>query len=452
MKRPSFISKPYESIFFEWISPTLSDNVTCVMSYKGGHGLQASGVILKNAVLASVSSSVWEPYSALRAVREVSINNPIAFSNLLGISRKYSPQQAENLVKSVSLAFNLISDKNKDFPYIQFLRQSSFPSNTKAIPHPLQMSDGYIALLGDCSLANKAIKSRQHFYGTIVDAILGPNYKDKAAFTWAMGTVLSRALSGNSFPFTLVPGLDLANHSPQPNSKHEYDSTSGLFTLTATKDIAEGEEICISYGTQRDNISMIALYGFMDPDNNNDVLIVPLQLHSKDSKGLNNTSQPSVGTVPVPINLTTLLNLPEDRRRLMRSVNTGKDINQENIETVLRVCLEVLHPLLTRVRETDMKSNGTGDSNGNDTTSSPTSLPLNPGNELLHANKVLDSIAEAAVSFLSHSASPRLVDESVDPRWIETCEILRSREQDGWQTLWVCCETYISTLRLLHQR
>lgn len=70
----------------------------------------------------------------------------------------------------------------------------------------------------------------------------------------------------------LVPKIDLANHSFQPNADWEVDFAKGTITLVATQDITKGEPVCICYGSDLDNAQLMRVFGFVVPGNPNDRL------------------------------------------------------------------------------------------------------------------------------------------------------------------------------------
>ena len=79
---------------------------------------------------------------------------------------------------------------------------------------------------------------------------------------------------------TLVPYLDLLNHSNDYNSWFYYDEKRDGFVLFAIKDIEKNEEITISYG-KLNNIYLYTMYGFTIKDN----LYKPsISLEVKDTK------------------------------------------------------------------------------------------------------------------------------------------------------------------------
>jgi hypothetical protein len=122
-----------------------------------------------------------------------------------------------------------------------------------------------------------------------------------------MSLILSRGISGSDrhghpLPLSLVPYIDIANHCsatalPEtsaadvidststvrgPNAEVHFDATTGAYSLRALRDVLKDEEVCISYGSERNNSSFLALYGFYDHSaSTNDVLVVDvLQDHA----------------------------------------------------------------------------------------------------------------------------------------------------------------------------
>lgn len=59
---------------------------------------------------------------------------------------------------------------------------------------------------------------------------------------------MSRGLSGDQFPFTLVPVLDFVNHNTgKHNAIHSYDNKTETFKLIASKDIKAQEEVYLYF-------------------------------------------------------------------------------------------------------------------------------------------------------------------------------------------------------------
>ena len=85
---------------------------------------------------------------------------------------------------------------------------------------------------------------------------------------WSISVVLSRASSSfeGGAPFTLLPYFDLMNHSLQPSSDYYFDHKTQMFVVKSCRDIAEGEEITIDYGEEKDMYKMLRIYGFIDEE------------------------------------------------------------------------------------------------------------------------------------------------------------------------------------------
>lgn len=95
---------------------------------------------------------------------------------------------------------------------------------------------------------------------------------------WAASMVNSRCfadeVSGEAISL-VVPCADMANHSTSPNASYRLNTEIGCFQLIAERDVAAGEEVCISYlGTQptKSNDQMLKDHGFIIPGNAKDRL------------------------------------------------------------------------------------------------------------------------------------------------------------------------------------
>lgn len=100
---------------------------------------------------------------------------------------------------------------------------------------------------------------------------------------WALSAVRSRSLllaaAGGSAGApgrsrgaltALVPVIDLANHSFDPNAEVAYDAASGSVQLRPLRPVAAGEALSIDYGCRRDNLDLMCDYGFLETSNIND--------------------------------------------------------------------------------------------------------------------------------------------------------------------------------------
>ncbi|GLI65702.1 hypothetical protein VaNZ11_009213 [Volvox africanus] len=84
-----------------------------------------------------------------------------------------------------------------------------------------------------------------------------------------------------------VPWACLLNHDSSPNASFEADlgkrrfqvmQRSSGFSFLTTKSLVPGEELCISYGEDLDNVQLAVRYGFCTPGNTNDRLPMPPEL------------------------------------------------------------------------------------------------------------------------------------------------------------------------------
>jgi len=87
---------------------------------------------------------------------------------------------------------------------------------------------------------------------------------DANAFAWAFAAVTSRAFrpGGPTSPGTMLPLIDMCNHSFAPNARVVGTSRPGDLAMLASKDIQENEPILLSYG-KLPNDFLLLDYGFV---------------------------------------------------------------------------------------------------------------------------------------------------------------------------------------------
>jgi hypothetical protein len=222
-----------------------------------GAGIRASQKIETGSVIMRVPKQMWIPYSAEYSVHAAKSMNPTFLNSIVTLSNKIlpnSPQQADNLIKSSCLATLLTLGRNEPEAerqiYVDFLMKATFPFAKDVGPHPLLRTNKEIDeyLLG--TRAHKAIATRRKMFGYLALQLFGGDSNAAAImrqdFLWAMGIIQSRALSSaepsRPMPFSLVPGLDLTNHSSsKENAEHRYLAGSGDFELVAKTNIEAGE-------------------------------------------------------------------------------------------------------------------------------------------------------------------------------------------------------------------
>lgn len=88
----------------------------------------------------------------------------------------------------------------------------------------------------------------------------------------------------------MVPVLDLANHSSNPNAYYDEDdndqSAGVQLLLRPGVSISAGEEVTISYGEGKSGAEMLFSYGFLDPTRSTDNVTLPLKPLDDDPLGM----------------------------------------------------------------------------------------------------------------------------------------------------------------------
>ena len=231
-----------------------------------GHGLLSAKAAAQGSVLLELRREAWEPYSASAARTEFCSSKE--FQSMLDTIRVplgVRDEQKKTFEESVCLATKLLSAKDMGTsPYVSFLEENSWPKVRSRPVHPLLLPAASLGLLSECA-AYRGMMARKRFHSIVGEFLFTADNLN--AYLWAMSLVLSRGISGRGYPFTMVPFLDLANHSMMPNCAVHYSEISGSFSLQTVRDIEEGEELTISYGDARNNSSIVGLYGFYEQDN-----------------------------------------------------------------------------------------------------------------------------------------------------------------------------------------
>jgi len=157
---------------------------------------------------------------------------------------------------------------------------------------PLCMPEGMLCELQDDDMEHKAVEQKERLRGLFPG--LGVPMEDDGP-TWmeyAFGCVRSRAFTHGDGRYAFVPILDAANHALEPNADFSFNPNTNKILLFAMEDIAEGEEITISY-TGRvgyTNARMMAQYGFVFENGN------PFDRYSlEDELGIENSTSVVLG-------------------------------------------------------------------------------------------------------------------------------------------------------------
>jgi hypothetical protein len=142
-----------------------------------------------------------------------------------------------------------------------------------------------------------AVEQQSRDYKRLFDLL--PLYRQQGApvsfdrFVWAMEAVRSRTFQGFGaieerdsdgderwlWTCVLLPAIDMVNHhSQRANCNVAYNSALSAFVLSRSeneRELAEGEEVLISYG-DRDNDDLLQHFGFVEPSNPHDLFRQPL--------------------------------------------------------------------------------------------------------------------------------------------------------------------------------
>ena len=413
-----------------------------------GRGLFASAAIPAGTRLITVPPPLWLPYSGMNAVREFKASNPPVFQRLEALAARLAPhqRQGDKLVESASLATVLLLERQQQqqqvepHPYFEVLVHPG--------EHPLVCRDAEADALLTGSSVQRAIAHRRHLYTDVAETLFGgADPRIKGDFLWGMAQVLSRALSGGpqNMPLTLIPGVDMVNHSATHNAAVHFDASSATFSLAATHDVAEDDEVLISYGSGRDTASFMAVYGFFEKNNPNDVLKLALAPHRE-------------ATLP----LTLLLSLDGSYSALAATGPTG-DIPADKVAELRRhadvVIASVkkglgdalLAPARGVVRQASASAAG-----GTAEDSAVATLALKRCDDALAAflpgpagaagvaahqlPSPVAPAAEARLQFLLKEAATGTT------QWRRHCAVAASRELDGLLRLRATCQAYCTAL------
>ncbi|KAK3268929.1 hypothetical protein CYMTET_22593 [Cymbomonas tetramitiformis] len=114
----------------------------------------------------------------------------------------------------------------------------------------------------------------------LLGAALPESVGSPASVNWALDTIFSRSFKiqvpdGGAPTDTriLAPGVDLCNHSMEPQLDYNYNPSTGCFELTASELIEADEEVYITYGVYNNDPYLLS-YGFVPEDNPHDTCVI----------------------------------------------------------------------------------------------------------------------------------------------------------------------------------
>ena len=234
-----------------------------------GLGIFAINAIKKDTEILRIPLSLYAPYSASAAISNARSNKDIyncitqfvsSRSSIKNITKIDDNRLMQVFCTSLNLVILWLHDNDE---YARLLH--SFIDNDD-FTHPLlfnNQNDIRLKVLKR-TYADYKINLQRELCFDFCKEVLGESNDMSWSFMKAMSFVSSRALSGDEFPFTLCPVMDFANHgeNDKVNTTHSFDNKDGSIVLKTIKDVAEEEELLISYGSNRDAASFLTLYGF----------------------------------------------------------------------------------------------------------------------------------------------------------------------------------------------
>jgi hypothetical protein len=122
------------------------------------------------------------------------------------------------------------------------------------------------------SFASGPLASEQQ--GAAAETAFGGTAVDANALGWALSAVSSRAfrLRGPSEPASMLPLIDMCNHSFQSANCEVKQVSPGQAALVATRRIFPGEPLLICYGQSLNNDLLLLDYGFVEHNSHVDTV------------------------------------------------------------------------------------------------------------------------------------------------------------------------------------
>lgn len=160
-----------------------------------------------------------------------------------------------------------ISDGNSSSsdPFWQKYRQVFMPSPEEVLQTiPIGMPLDWLEAYADIPVIHEVVRLR-HMLTETCERLAGK--KPSGSHTWGLAAVLSRcfALDAASATVGLIPFVDMLNHNTNYNAKLRVDQKGETVFVYATRDLAPGEELFISYANNAPNKALYMKYGFTLP-------------------------------------------------------------------------------------------------------------------------------------------------------------------------------------------
>lgn len=187
----------------------------------------------------------------------------------------------------VQLALGLLDATTTDSLHA---KSSFWKSYTSLLPGPTEVTvpfcyaDELLEEVQSAEIVSNILTQRQRLaqlFPSLLSDAVHPRTSGSglSPLLWAFAACRSRCVHILPDYYAVIPIIDVANHAMEPSaevnflvSNSDADINSGspdgkIITLCATRDLAEGDEVTISYGDQYSNRRLFVQYGFVVEDN-----------------------------------------------------------------------------------------------------------------------------------------------------------------------------------------
>ncbi|KAL9644914.1 hypothetical protein ABK040_005394 [Willaertia magna] len=259
--------------FLEWLKEDgaiINEKlITIVESEESGRGLIASDIIEPNTTILSI------PFTLFINIKTILFGNKFdkfkkKFIENNSVLQQYLQSNATQAI-ILTILFEKLINKGYWDVYIKYL-PNIFTTPFYFKQHEIDLMSP-IAKKLFLEKKENCLKEYQELCSILKNNI----FFTKEDFIWAYHIVNTRCLyldlnqNKKENNITLVPFLDLLNHSFEPNCKVEFKRNQ--YEVISIKTIQKGEEFLFTYG-QHENTKLLIEYGFTVPKNLNNVVFL----------------------------------------------------------------------------------------------------------------------------------------------------------------------------------
>ncbi|GAQ86851.1 hypothetical protein KFL_003160040 [Klebsormidium nitens] len=260
------------SLFLDWLHEGGADISGVALSdFIDGRPVSSLGACSQDGISCYRGVVATQDISAGATVVSIPLNLGVYdFDGAAGLPEPYAESIPETRLAAWLCRQRSLGSTSRFAPYLDML--------PKAIPMPLfyQNKEAEAAALLPCHAGMQELLNwtRDEFDKSNPDALGGASF---VTFKWAFAIVLSRTfetrvlLGGSedgalSAMIMMLPFADMINHSPHNQLVWQLDDGGQRFEMTATRDIAKGEEVFTTYGSKT-NEQWLLYYGYVPEDN-----------------------------------------------------------------------------------------------------------------------------------------------------------------------------------------